>query len=230
MVIKSYKRIGKGSNLWEAIFEKNDSNNPPIVDKWIEEQSESYMDADWDHERIRILIWDGEDQLLIHFLTSIKVNIELDEFNRTIFEQWMKLANRQIRKSITKLKESFDSDLEGKREEWAYERANEDFSMFIGDFDHDKDEEVANFFGIKIEIEGIVIGGEEYDMSKVEFCKRCGEANVIEEMKEHFEVDVGAFNEGNYYCCECEEYYPYDEEHCRINKHIPPHQIIARRV
>jgi len=239
-MIKIYKNIGKGENLWKAITEPYNRGcyDPPVLLNWVESQTEQYMDKDWDYLIIYDLIWKLRDEFIFHLLKKLKIksdNILRDErYDRDWLKGLLKKRlNKKEKDYIKKLIEMFETDLDNKRIEWASERANDDFSLFLGDIDKENDEELAQFLGIKLEIEGYEIDDEEYDISEVEFCKYCGEPMVIKCMKkiydDHFEVG-GGFKESNFYCSECGNFYKYSEKHCKLNNHIPEHEIMARLV
>jgi len=77
MVIKIYSGVGQGESLYKAIIERgNGCYNPPMIDKWIEEQQEAYMEKDWDGERLHHIVWKMENAKLINFLNKIEVDID----------------------------------------------------------------------------------------------------------------------------------------------------------
>ena len=67
-------------------------------------------------------------------------------------------------------------DTEDARREWAYDKANDDWECYSHDFDKDKDEEVAEFFGVDFEIESYITEyGDEYPAKEViGICESCG--------------------------------------------------------
>jgi len=256
MANKIYKGVGKGESLWAAIIERYGNNEAPQITQWIEDQQEAYMDSEYDYDRINIIVWDLKNRHLIKFLDKIGVDIsneawDITNHNHTLKKWikdvkdkniiyidrntlilWMKLAKTE--NDIAAMEElitAFKNDLEGEREHWAYERAGEEFNDWIQDINTNVDQEVAEFFNVPLEIEGVEIEGDEFDMSEVEFCKNCNEAIIVANMKENYKDGSDEeYDEGYFYCVYCGQYYQYDEEHCRLNKHIPAHIIIARRV
>jgi hypothetical protein len=265
--LKVYKKYGKGNNLWEAM-NKDRHNNCHEVDKWIDEQAKEYMTEEYDHDRIRMLVWETEEQNLINFFTRLKINLDsLDNIyiydsknktlkewirgidkethkekhiiDRNIFDIWHNLCKNELEKeNIMKLKRFFEIDLEKKRDQWASERAQNDFELFITDINCDNDEEVEVFFGIKSEIEAMYDDetGDELPMCSCEFCVECGKPNDVDQAHENKlkklneDMDDGYFKyKSNHFLCdECGAYYKMDKEHMELNKHLDQNKLIAR--
>jgi len=260
MVIKIYKGVGPGESLYKAIMEKgNGCYNPPMVDKWIEDQQEAYMEKDYDADRLYTVLWELKTVGIIRFLERIGVDVNNYElswdqkrgnkylqsfFNkekveekyipidRDIFKIWMFIADDEEKEFLKQLQQAFINDLENDKNQWSYQRGSEDYDSYLGEVDEDNDEEVAVFFNIPLEVEGVVIEGTEVDLSEVEFCKSCGEAIITERMKADYAADYDDdnYDDTMFYCVLCNVCYKYDKEHGECNKHIPAELIIARRV
>jgi len=237
MYKKIYRKIGAGKNLAEALIANSQRQEHHLITDWVECQQEAYMELDWDFQRIQKVIWDLKDQTLINFLTRIKV--EVDTMEQEYDRKWLKKILRrkmtfQELKSVQCLMSAFNKDMEYDRVNWAYERAWEDFNHFWEqDVDKENDLEVAQFFGLKEvpEIEAVEIEDQEYDISEVEFCVKCGEPTVMKNMaenKEHYSDELGKDSE--FYCSECGEIYKYDRIHCQKNPHVDPKDVMSRVV
>lgn len=237
--LKIYKGYGKGETLYKAIchgYERS-SNNPPIINKWIEEQSESYMDKEYDSDRITTLIWNKQNQELIIFFTKHDINIEYNEaYNRDSFDDWIKVANKSEKKLLINLREKFIDDLNKERVNWSYERACDDYQLYISDINLKNDEEVAQFFGIELNIEGYYNTNTdiELDISDCEFCINCKEPTDKRKTNRQICEDAGLrYDESDddlFICDNCLDDYKRDKEHAELNKHIPQHEMISKMI
>ena len=242
-------------------------NNCHEVDEWIDGQAKAYMTEEYDHERIRMLVWETEEQNLINFFTRLKINLDsLDNsyiydsknktlkewvygidkdthkekhiIDRNIFDIWHNLCKNELEKeNIMKLKRFFEIDLEKKRDEWADEKANNDFGDFFSDINYRDDEQVADFFGIKYEVEAMLNDetGDELPMNCCEFCVECGKPNDVDKNFEDKVQSLGGApieeyeNKSNHFLCdECGANYKMDKEHMELNKHLDQNKLIAR--
>jgi hypothetical protein len=236
--LKIYKGYGKGKTLYNAICDgyERSGNDPPIIQKWIDEQSESYMDKKYDRDRITKLIWKKQSQEHIIFFTKHDIDIEYDEgYNRDSFDDWIKLANESEKKLLISLKESFIEDLNKERCDWAYESACEDYQLFISDITLNDDEDVAQFFGIELNVEGYYNEDNdiELDISDCEFCITCEEPTDKRKTNRQICEEAGVrYDESdNLFICEnCLDYYKRDKKHAELNKHIPQDEMIIRMI
>jgi hypothetical protein len=144
--------------LYEAITNTSrGSYDPPLVTDWIEEQAKSYISEEWDNERFPELIWKMRNSdLIVTLAQKLGINVDNPDLNRTTVKALLadeRLDNKE-KELIQELLVVFDDDLKSKRDEWAYERAADDFSCSFDDIDKGDDQEVADFFGISAEIVG----------------------------------------------------------------------------
>lgn len=227
-----------GSTLYKALFSDR-HNNPRVVDDWISETSEEYLSVDYDYERFPNLIWGMQEVGLIKFFDRNKIDIEY--INRNDLDKWIaelstktRLKDKDALALLLRLKESFKKDLDGKREEWAYLRASDDFDCCFGEVDSDNDEQVAEFFGITAKVTAVRdYRGYEHDLSEVCFCPYCEEA-MAQENQEEIQKDIDPdekYSEGMFYCEACGGTYSKgNSRFIEVNKHIPEAKLVAWRV
>lgn len=236
----------KGKDLWHAI---NDSSygsfNPPIISDWIELQAESYMSEEWDGEYISMFMWNNQDYEVMKILEEQGYHpdkIGLDsELNRSklqdIYKNIKPTTEEPNRKELFyEFIKGFDQFCEDKRMELAFERASEDLDLVINDVNIEKDDEVADCFGIKYVIDGAEIYGNEYSMEKIWICPSCGTPELMEEVTEEFfeenKIDGdGPFSSGKCYCFDCDHFFDFgDKEWLEANKHIDEKELIGRLI
>jgi hypothetical protein len=243
MAKKFYKGVDdSGETLYESIYNwyKNysGSNDAPLIIKWIETQTEQYMLNEWDFEIIYDLIWESKNEKLITFLYSIGYEDNQEVFvhnhgnktltetkeekhmvDRNIFSEWKRIAKFKDRLDIVEALEDLEKEFQyydlNKRGEKAYERASEDFNIFIEDIDRESDEEVAIFFGIDLEIVGYANDDNECVNKEdvIGFCPYCNEpltkkdlACFNETILKTLEEDKKKFDMNNTigYCSSCD--------------------------
>jgi len=265
---KIYEGGYYGENLWEAICNSSyGSQDPPIVQYWIEEQTKEYMSKEWDHEFIKNYFeefYDSQKDIFYDVLREHDIDIDdpfWNEINRdellkwseeylssksevmalTNFDALQKDYNDRMRKRkvcldlYNRIKEDIDKDYEGKRWQKAYDRAVEDFNLFSPDIDPKNDDEVRQFFGKDLKLEGYVVDGEEYGISEVFICPNCKEARPIEKQKEdwynNYHEDEGPYDSTVFICDDCGDESKFDEPRfLEVNKHLPEEEIVARCV
>lgn len=112
-MIKIYEGIGRGENLWKAINNTGyGCQDPPLVQKWIDEQIKAYMEKEWDHEYIRDYIdkfQNSELDLFFDILRDHSIYIDdpfYGEINRDDLQIW---ANEYLsKKTETRPLTNFD--------------------------------------------------------------------------------------------------------------------------
>ena len=225
-----------GTNLWDAIISRCDRSNHPVIEQWIEDQAKEYLEEEWDNERMYQLFWDLESLRLIDIFKFEKIDIEdnLNFINRTELNKLIEKykSNEQVHLKLLELKQVFENDLENKRLESAYERASDDFDIFIEDINKDEDIEVAQFFGFELEIVGFEDEyGNEHSMEDLFICPYCDEPNLFEELEQNYD-DYGEeeFETKIAYCVNgCNEEFSHPEFMGK-NKHLDETKILARLI
>lgn len=214
-VLKFYKYNDRKAfkTLYEVIsWESDRGGYSKAYDNWIEEQAKAYLEEAYDWERINKIFWGMRSLRLIDIFKFEKIDVEvLDDFDRTDLNKLIKKykTNEQVHLKLLELKKAFEDDLKDKRIQWANERANDDFSCFIGDIDIKDDKQVAQFFGISDEVIGYVgNNGDEFNVKEViGFCSCCHEPITERDLFCYNpELERDAFYEGDIGKCDyCSE-------------------------
>jgi hypothetical protein len=201
-----------GKDFRDAVnksFERH-SNNPAFIDKWIEEASESYMEADYDGERFQKIVWDMENKPLLDLLEKNGVDLNdmgCGNFTRNELNKLMKKEERALLKD---LKEAFEEDLKDKREGWASERASDDFDIFWGECKTDED---YYAMGFDTSIEGYENKAGECIAEKdiIGVCHNCNELFTKEHLPKILPTEKrdDEYNEV-VFCEECGHSVPFD--------------------
>lgn len=236
-----------GHNLWDAIMHTSyGGSDPPLVQEWIEEQTKSYLDKDWDHDYIRQYMEQLKNsELDIFFNCLIEHEIDIDDaflggIDRDTLKKWSEEYDKEKKqvceKLLTILLEDLENDhLPNSRYYSAYEKASEDFDLFTEDIDTENDQDVRDFFCIDAKIRAYDIDGKEYSLEEVYICPYCDEPNPIDEQQDQFEInreyDDIKYDSSLFNCKECmAECNINDQAFLDENKHIPEEEIIARCV
>jgi hypothetical protein len=238
---KYYPALGEwGTNFYHALMSDR-HNNHRLIDDWISEQSDAYLSKDYDCDRIPDIIWSMREVNLIRFFERNKIDI--GSIDRDDIDKWIKELSTKVRLKdkdslalVSRLKEAFEKDLNGKREEWAYERASEDFDMEFGDIRADlaNDEEVAQFFGVSSEFTDVKdFRGDEYKKEYVCFCPYCNEAMAEENQQDiqHMIDEDNDFDESVFGCESCMDIRSRANlAFIEANKHLPEAKLVAWRI
>jgi hypothetical protein len=209
-------KLGKyeliGPTLWSAICERSGYNDHPIIQDWYDNQSKEYLSEDWDAEYISRLLWDYEDYEILKIFENNGYHPDSISSSDLTIKKVKKIYNK-IKPSETEpnIKELFfefikklEHYCENDRVESAYDRAYEDFSLFLGDINKDNDTEVADFFGQELNIIGAKIEGIEHILSEIFFCESCDEPNLIEDIEKNWiEYQDEEYIDHGEYCCPC---------------------------
>ena len=146
-----YNGVGKGINLYDAILRTGNRNFvSPLIEKWIDSQSDVYMAKEWDYQRIRMILWDFRDMSILKFFEKHGIDIDgMDEFDRDALNKLLeKTENSEIVKRVII---AFEKDLKHERINFASEMAWNDYNGLLPN--KKIDEEIADFFGINILID-----------------------------------------------------------------------------
>jgi hypothetical protein len=215
-----------GETLYQAILDSSrGSYDPVIISDWIDDQVKQYKeDTYYDGEKIYNILFDNRMIRIVDILQMKGYDMEnetLFEFDRNDIDKFITMYENDepVKIQFIRLKELFEQRLENNERD--YERAAEDYNLFIGDIDKDNDLEVANFFGFDdYEIIGFNIYGDDFSYDDVEMCKNCTSEIVLREMEQNYnDCSDEVFDNGKFYCTECGAYYDYDSKHAELNKH-----------
>jgi hypothetical protein len=226
-----------GTNFYDALMSDRRGDHRLIGD-WISEQSDSYLSKDYDMDRIPDIIWEMREVNLIKFFERNKIDIK--SIDRDDIDKWIKELSTKVRLKdkdslalVLELKAAFEQDLDEKREEWAYERASEDFNCFCSDIrDTDNDEDVADFFGVSPEWTNVKdYRGDEYKKEYVCFCPYCNEA-MAEENQQDIQHMIDEDNDYDGFGCECcmDIRSRANLAFIEANKHLPESVLVAWRI
>jgi len=222
----------KGTTAWSAIIDSYNSYEPEIITDWYDCQAKAYIEEDYDADWIRSFLWDNCNYKILKVIENLGYDPDDIEFSnitlKKLYKKAEKITDKSFQDFIIKLKE----DSTDKRYEEAYNRAMEDFSIFINDINTDEDCQVAEFFGAKIEKTGVIINGEEFDMSEIWLCPDCNDANYIEDMENDWiHHNDEPYDSSKYVCPLCGmEGNISDEFFKNENKHLPEEWFMSRLI
>jgi len=206
-----FKHFGKGKTAYEALFLDRRGEHE-LIENWIDDQSKTYLDKEYDSQYISEIFWNMHSLRLIDIFRFEQIDIESfpEEFNR---EDIQKLIvkykhNEQVHHSLLQLSNLFNEHLNNKREEIARERAVEDCNYFFPFERKGKkpsNEDVAEFFGVELVIEGVYDYADE--LQKNESCVICPHCdNAIENNELIGFTEAYKYTQPDCYICpSCEE-------------------------
>ena len=212
MVDKFYKGVKhSGKDLWSAIVDKYNNYNPPEIDKWIEGQADAYLDTDWDDEWIDHCKWDYRGEKVIVILEKIKGSFTIKKLKTM---KLSKIKREAMDNFLEVVEKRYD------RNNWAYERASNDFDCCIQDIDKREDKQVAEFFGLVLEIEGYDFGdGDCTGKDDCFICPDCDEPSPIKDQEGH----------NSFECNNCNNERGFNESgFLKSNKHLAPEVLLSK--
>ena len=243
MAMKKYYEGIKtpGENLYEAICNSAYSNgyNPPLIENWIENQADQYLEPEWDYEWIRVYMHDvlehSELNLFFEILIENKFDIDcpfLDQINRNDLKEMVDKYTGKKKKVCEIILKKLLDDLENdKRFYRTHEIASDDFDIFFQNIDSENDDEVRDFFGIEAKVEGYDIDGEELGLGDLFICPYCADASKIWEQEDVAKDLDEDYDSTKFICEHCQATYDISSEiFIETNEHIPKPELIARGV
>jgi hypothetical protein len=163
-----YKGVkGEGNNLYECLCDEDNEggNSHSHFAQYVESEVEFYCSEERDTEVIKELLWDHFNLKELNWFAKNAFDVDSLEnsfpmVNRHSIQKLLKKQNKGTKKyeMVKKLYDEFMKNLEGKRvsqaEEWAWSNLNDEMYHLSKKNTNkiDSDENMAEFFGIEIEI------------------------------------------------------------------------------
>lgn len=194
---RKYKGVkGEGDNLYECLVDEDEKgrNSSSHFAKYVDGDIDYYCSEEHDAERIHDILWDNFNLEELNWFEKNGFDVDKIDYGSSVDRKDIKDLLSKFKeeteeyKRVKKFQDLFMKDLNGKRCSWAEERAwenlNDELNHYGKDGSDKYDQDLADMFGIELEITdwGICGDGDYVPASEVIGFSDCQSAVVKDEL------------------------------------------------